>query len=64
MLAARRTVGRMGEDTTTNTGTDRVARLRFDFELSDASQLDAMLSSIKNIDSVYDAYRILPGGGS
>jgi GTP pyrophosphokinase len=49
---------------TTNTGTDRVARLRFDFELSDASQLDAMLSSIKNIDSVYDAYRILPGGGS
>jgi GTP pyrophosphokinase len=46
---------------TTHTGTDRVARLRFEFELSDASQLDAMLSSIKNIDSVYDAYRILPG---
>jgi GTP pyrophosphokinase len=46
---------------TTHTGTDRVARLRFEFELSDASQLDAMLSSIRNIDSVYDAYRILPG---
>jgi guanosine-3',5'-bis(diphosphate) 3'-pyrophosphohydrolase len=49
---------------TTHTGSDRVARLRFEFELSDASQLDAMLSSIKNIDSVYDAYRILPGARS
>ncbi|MDZ7733420.1 MAG: TGS domain-containing protein [Acidimicrobiia bacterium] len=48
---------------TTNTGADRVAKLRFEFELSDPSQLDAMVSAIKGIDSVYDAYRVLAGGG-
>jgi GTP pyrophosphokinase len=48
---------------TTNTGADRVAKLRFEFELGDASQLDAMVGAIRNIDSVYDAYRVLPGAG-
>jgi GTP pyrophosphokinase len=48
---------------TTNTGVDRVAKLRFEFELGDASQLDAMVGAIRNIDSVYDAYRVLPGAG-
>jgi GTP pyrophosphokinase len=48
---------------TTSTGSDRVAKLRFEFELSDASQLDAIVSAVKGIDSVYDAYRVLPGGG-
>jgi len=45
----------------TRTGTDRVARLRFDFELSDASHLESLLGMLRRIDSVYDAYRVLPG---
>ncbi|MCU1485461.1 MAG: (p)ppGpp synthetase, RelA/SpoT family [Actinomycetia bacterium] len=45
----------------THTGADRVARLRFDFELADPSHLDALLRSVKKVDSVYDAYRVLPG---
>jgi guanosine-3',5'-bis(diphosphate) 3'-pyrophosphohydrolase len=47
----------------THTGTDRVARLRFDFELADPSHLDSILTTLKRVDSVYDAYRVLPGGG-
>ena len=45
----------------TQTGTDRVARLRFDFELADPSHLDALLRSVKRVDAVFDAYRVLPG---
>ncbi|MEY3615675.1 MAG: pyrophosphokinae [Actinomycetota bacterium] len=45
----------------TQTGTDRVARMRFEFEFSDPNHLQAMLRMIKNIDGVYDAYRLLPG---
>ncbi len=45
----------------THTGTDRVARLRFDFELADPSHLDALLRSVKRVDAVFDAYRVLPG---
>ncbi|MGH9222279.1 MAG: RelA/SpoT family protein, partial [Acidimicrobiales bacterium] len=45
----------------THTGTDRVARLRFEFELADPSHLDSLLAVIKRIESVYDAYRVLPG---
>ncbi len=48
----------------THTGTDRVARLRFEFELADPSHLDSLLATIKRIDSVYDAYRVLPGRGT
>ena len=46
---------------TTQTGSDRVARMRFEFEFSDPNHLQAMLRIIKNIDGVYDAYRLLPG---
>jgi len=46
---------------TTQTGSDRVARMRFEFEFSDPNHLQAMLRMIKNIDGVYDAYRLLPG---
>ena len=46
-----------------HTGSDRVARLRFDFELADASHLDTLLGTIKRVDSVFDAYRALPGKG-
>ena len=45
----------------THTGTDRVARLRFEFELADPSHLDSLLATIRRIESVYDAYRVLPG---
>ena len=47
----------------TTTGADRVAKMRFEFELSDVSHLDSVLKAIKDIDSVYDAYRVIPGGG-
>ncbi len=46
---------------TTQTGSDRVARMRFEFEFSDPNHLQAMLRIIKKIDGVYDAYRLLPG---
>ncbi|MCU1455772.1 MAG: relA [Acidimicrobiales bacterium] len=43
------------------TGADRVASMRFDFELGDPSHLGAVLRSIRGLDGVYDAYRVLPG---
>ncbi|MCU1354148.1 MAG: (p)ppGpp synthetase, RelA/SpoT family, partial [Acidimicrobiales bacterium] len=43
------------------TGSDRVAGMRFDFELGDPSHLGAVLRTIRGIDGVYDAYRVLPG---
>ncbi|MBS1838446.1 MAG: bifunctional (p)ppGpp synthetase/guanosine-3',5'-bis(diphosphate) 3'-pyrophosphohydrolase, partial [Actinobacteria bacterium] len=42
-------------------GGDRVAKMRFEFELGDPSHLDTLLSRIRTIDSVYDAYRVVPG---
>ena len=47
----------------TRTGRDRVSTMRFDFELADPSHLDSAISTIKSIDSVYDAYRVVPGKG-
>ncbi len=46
------------------TGSDRISKMRFDFELGDPSHLDSVLSTIKRIESVYDAYRIVPGKGA
>jgi GTP diphosphokinase / guanosine-3',5'-bis(diphosphate) 3'-diphosphatase len=43
------------------TSSDRVARFRFDFELADPSHLDSILRAIARVDSVYEAYRLLPG---
>jgi GTP pyrophosphokinase len=45
----------------TAAGSDRVSRMRFDFELADPAHLDSLLAAIKRIDAVYDAYRVLPG---
>lgn len=45
----------------TETGNDAVAIMQFDFELADVSQLDSVLSSLYNVESVYEAYRLLPG---
>jgi GTP diphosphokinase / guanosine-3',5'-bis(diphosphate) 3'-diphosphatase len=47
----------------TVTGPDRVSKMRFEFELGDPGHLESMLSAVKRIDSVYDAYRIVPGKG-
>ena len=46
---------------TTSTGSDRIAIERFEFELADPSHLERILAEIKKIDSVYDAYRVVPG---
>jgi GTP pyrophosphokinase len=46
----------------TLTGADRVAKMRFEFELANPGHLDAVIQRIKKIDSVYDAYRTVPGG--
>jgi GTP pyrophosphokinase len=47
----------------TTTGGDRVAKMRFEFELADPNHLESVLRTIKTVDAVYDAYRIVPGGG-
>ena len=44
----------------TATGNDRVAKMRFEFELADPGHLAAVLRTIKQIDAVYDAYRLVP----
>jgi GTP pyrophosphokinase len=41
------------------TQADRIARLRFDFELADPGHLDSILSAVKRVHSVYDASRAL-----
>ena len=45
----------------TQTDADRISRMRFDFELADPAHLESVLMSIRHLDAVYDAYRILPG---
>ncbi|MCZ7526129.1 MAG: bifunctional (p)ppGpp synthetase/guanosine-3',5'-bis(diphosphate) 3'-pyrophosphohydrolase [Acidimicrobiia bacterium] len=45
----------------TQTSGDRIAKLRFDFELADAGHLDSIIGAMKRVDSVYEVYRILPG---
>jgi GTP pyrophosphokinase len=45
----------------THTGTDRVAKMRFEFEMADAGHLESVLRTIRQIDAVYDAYRLVPG---
>ena len=47
---------------TTVTQADRIARLRFEFELADPDHLDSILGAVKRVGSVYDAARVLPGG--
>jgi guanosine-3',5'-bis(diphosphate) 3'-pyrophosphohydrolase len=44
-----------------NTGKDRIATLRFTFELADIAHLSSIFSSVKRVDGVYDAFRVLPG---
>jgi GTP diphosphokinase / guanosine-3',5'-bis(diphosphate) 3'-diphosphatase len=46
---------------TSHTGDNAIAKMLFDFELADVSQLDSVLSSVLSVEAVYDAYRVLPG---
>jgi GTP pyrophosphokinase len=48
----------------TKTGSDRLAKMKFEFELGDPAHLDMLLRVIKQIESVYDAYRLVQGKGS
>ena len=47
-----------------STSSDRIATMRFEFELGDVSHLDHLLARVERVDSVYDAYRVLPGQGA
>ena len=49
---------------TATSGSDRVARMRFEFEMGDPGHLDRVLHQIRDVDSVYDVYRVVPGKGS
>jgi GTP pyrophosphokinase len=44
-----------------NTGKDRIATLRFTFELADIAHLSSILSAVKRVDGVFDAARVVPG---
>jgi len=44
-------------------GRDRVAFLRYEVELSDPAQLERVLSDLRDVGGVYEAYRLVPGGG-
>ncbi|MFV1971100.1 MAG: ACT domain-containing protein, partial [Acidimicrobiia bacterium] len=41
------------------TGRDRIALLRYEIELSDREALEGVLSGLRDIDGVYDAYRLV-----
>jgi GTP pyrophosphokinase len=45
---------------TSATGKDRITRLRFTFELGDIAHLSSVLSAVKRVDGVFDAYRVVP----
>ncbi|MEM8925127.1 MAG: ACT domain-containing protein [Actinomycetota bacterium] len=43
------------------TSEDRIARLTFEFEIVDLAHLDWLIRSIRQVDGVYDAYRLVQG---
>ena len=43
------------------TSDDRIARLTFDFEIVDLAHLDWLIRAIRQVDGVYDVFRIVPG---
>jgi len=45
---------------TSSVSRDRITTLRFTFELGDITHLSGILSAVKKIESVYDAYRVVP----
>jgi len=49
---------------TASTGDDFIARMNFEFELADLSQLDSVLSSVLALEAVFEAYRVFGGRNS
>lgn len=47
---------------TTRTRRDGIATLTFTFELADPSHLEHILQSVRRVDSVFDASRMVPSG--
>ncbi|MEX0756159.1 MAG: bifunctional (p)ppGpp synthetase/guanosine-3',5'-bis(diphosphate) 3'-pyrophosphohydrolase [Actinomycetota bacterium] len=45
---------------TSTTNRDRIVKLRFTFELADITHLTGVLSAVKKVEGVYDAYRVVP----
>ncbi len=45
------------------TGSDRVSKMRFEFDLADPAHLEHVMAALRRVDSVYDAYRLLSGKG-
>ena len=48
----------------TATGSDRIAHMRFSFEFADPSHLETILNAVRQVEGVFDAYRVLPGAAS
>ena len=46
----------------TRVGKDGIATLTFSFELADPAHLEHVLQSLRRVDSVFDAYRVVPSG--
>jgi len=44
------------------TGRDRIAVLRYEVEFSDPRVLDRAITELRNVDDVFDAYRLVPHG--
>jgi GTP diphosphokinase / guanosine-3',5'-bis(diphosphate) 3'-diphosphatase len=44
-----------------STSEDRIARLTFEFEIVDLAHLDWLIRSIRQVDGVYDVYRMVSG---
>ena len=41
-------------------GRDRTVTLRFTFELADITHLSGILNSVKRVENVFDAFRVVP----
>lgn len=44
-----------------STSEDRIAKLAFEFEISDPAHLDWLIRAIRQVDGVYDVYRMMMG---
>ena len=48
--------------TSSHTAEDRVAMIRFTFEVSDTKQLGYLMNQLRNVEGVFDVYRVTTGG--
>ncbi|MBC2681643.1 RelA/SpoT family protein [Corynebacterium anserum] len=48
--------------TSSHTAQDRVATIRFTFEVSDTKQLGYLMNQLRNVEGVFDVYRVTTGG--